>query len=283
MASVMRILIVNPNTSTQMTDALRPVVEGLGYAAVEYTFFTSPSPGVPSINSPHDARVSAEICLPTLIPLLAHHDAVLVACYSQHPLVSQLKAEYAKLATPMADSVGSTGRRKYVTGILEASVVASLALVDEGAGEGFGIVSTGKVWEEALQIAVDDFLLGQSQPGRPTTTKRFHGCETTGLNASELHDLPADEVRQRMVEATKRLLRRAMPTPASGTTTTTDPPKISAVKAICLGCAGMVGLDSAVRSACVEELGPEQGNEVYIVDGVKAGVGVLYGLVRCGF
>ena len=260
-----------------MTDALRPAVEGLGYTSVEYTFFTSPTPGVESINSPDDARKSAEVCLPALEPLVAHHDAVLIACYSQHPLVAQLKAACARL---------TTGPRRHVTGIFEASVLASLALVDEAAGEGFGIVSTGKVWEEALQSAVEGFLLGHT--GQSQSTARFHGCETTGLNASELHALPADEVRQRMVEATKRLLRHGVPTSASGTaaavtTMTTTPSKSSAVKAICLGCAGMVGLDSAVRSACVEELGSEKGNEVYIVDGVKAGIGVLYGLVRTGF
>lgn len=176
----------------------------------------------------------------------------------------QLKDECAKLTASATAGSQGRGARKYVTGIFEASVLASLALV--GDDEGFGIVSTGKVWETALQSAVDEFL--------GTTSTRFYGCETTGLNASELHDLPADQVRGKMMDATKRLLGRD----ASNTTT-----KHSAVKAICLGCAGMVGLDSAVRSACVEELGEEAGKEVYIVDGVKAGVGTLYGLARGGF
>ena len=239
-----------------MTNALKPVIESLNFpSTVKSTFFTSPAPGISSINSPEDAAKSAEICLPELIPLLEHHDAFLVACYSQHPLVPQLKKECAKLA-------GSNGGRKYITGIFEASVTASLALVPDDAG--FGIVSTGKIWEDALQTAVDEFL-GTSK------STRFYGCETTGLNASELHDLPAEEVRVKMMDATKRLLRRGM---------TQTGEKDSKVKAICLGCAGMVGLDSAVRSACVEELGEEAGKQVHIVDGVKAGVGSLYGLAK---
>ncbi|KAK4939356.1 Protein dcg1 [Elasticomyces elasticus] len=257
MAAPIRILIINPNTSKHMTEALKPVVESLNFPSdIKFTFFTSPSPGIASINSPKDASRSAEFCLPKLIPLLDHHDAFLVACYSQHPLVPQLKNEYAERGA------STSVERKYVTGIFEASVTASLALVPDDAG--FGIVSTGKIWESALQTAVDEFL------GAKGST-RFYGCETTGLNASELHDLPAEEVRVKMMDATKRLLRRGM-TETAG--------QGSKVKAICLGCAGMVGLDSAVRSACVEELGEEAGMQVYIVDGVKAGVGALYGLLK---
>ena len=44
----------------------------------------------------------------------------------------------------------------------------------------------------------------------------------------------------------------------------------------------MVGLENAVREACVEELGEDQGHGVRIVDGVKAGVGVLVGGGRVG-
>ncbi|OAL33576.1 hypothetical protein AYO20_07083 [Fonsecaea nubica] len=299
-----RILIINPNTSQPMTDALKPVVQGLGISGVQYTFFTSPTPGIPSINSPADAARSADICLPHLLPLVPHHDCFLVACYSQHPLVARLKAECAAVAAAATQGPEGSGARKYVTGIFEASVLASLALLrdsvpesvpDDGTsarssaagtartagGDGsrpaFGIVSTGKVWEEALQTAVEEFL------GCPTTTTRtspFVGCETTGLNASELHDLPAQEVRRKMMDATKRLLLRGANTDGDGDD---ENRLVSRVQAICLGCAGMVGLDSAVRTACVEALGDKRGREVYIVDGVKAGVGTLYGLARGGF
>lgn len=146
-----------------------------------------------------------------------------------------------------------------MTGIFEASATTSLSLISDH--ESFGIVSTGKVWEEALESAAHEFLGSEK-------SRRFAACETTGLNASELHDLPVEEVRARMMAATKRLLRKG---------------KELEVKAICLGCAGMVGLDEAVMTACVEELGQERGAQVRIVDGVKAGVGMLYGLARGGF
>jgi Asp/Glu/hydantoin racemase len=165
---------------------------------------------------------------------------------------------------------GGSGVRKYVTGIFEASVLTSLSLIDDGYG--IGIVSTGKIWENALRDAVVKFFGGEG--------KTFISCETTGLNASELHDLDAGEVGVRMMHATKRLLERG--DVGQKSEYAADATMVSRVQAICLGCAGMVGLEEAVRTACVDTLGAERGREVHIVDGIKAGVGILYGLARGG-
>jgi Asp/Glu/hydantoin racemase len=146
---------------------------------------------------------------------------------------------------------------KPVAGIFEASVAASLLLL--APGEQFGIVSTGKVWEEILADGVKA-LLGTSSE----RSSRFAGVETPGLSATELHDAPPEEVRSKMKEATKRLLR------------------LGNVTAVCLGCAGMAGMNQMVREAAVEELGEQKGAKVRIVDGVQAGVGSLEGLLRMG-
>ena len=175
------------------------------------------------------------------------HDGFLVACYSHHPLVSILK-----------DKSAVKEKRKPVTGIFEASVSTSLQIIHPSSK--FGIVSTGKVWEDILSSAVVEFLGTGSN-----ASKRFAGVETTGLNATDLHDAPREEVEKRMKDATKRLLRKG------------------GVEAICLGCAGMAGMDTLVRTACVEELGEEEGRRVRVVDGVMAGVAWLEGAVRSGF
>lgn len=94
--------------------------------------------------------------------------------------------------------------------------------------------------------------------------------ETTGLSAVELHDMPAPEVRRRMKDAVKRLLGREREDGRG------------AVGAICLGCAGMAGMDEIVSEACVEALGEEMGRAVRIVDGVVAGVAWLDGALRSG-
>lgn len=126
-------------------------------------------------------------------------------------------------------------------------------------GEKFGIVSTGKQWEEILDEAVVELfgLEGGVASGR------YAGTETTGMNADELHRLPKKEVDAAMKEATKRLLRKG-------------------AQAICLGCAGMAGLDVVVREACVEELGEREGRGVRIIDGVVAGMCFLEGALRAG-
>lgn len=227
---------------------------------VEFSFFTSPAHGVQSINSPADAARSAEICLPEILPLISGHDAFLVACYSQHPLVGMLRSECTKLE---AAETAREGSCKYVNGIFEASITGCLSLISSD--QTFGIVSTGKIWETALTEAVHRFV-GSGERG----SDKYVGCETTGLNATDLHDLPLDEVRAKMTAATRRLLQRGQHN------------EVGAVQAICLGCAGMVGLDEAVRQGCIEVLGEERGRRISIVDGVKAGVGNLVGLSIAG-
>ena len=150
------------------------------------------------------------------------------------------------------------GARNPVTGIFEASVSTSLQLIHPT--EKFGIISTGKVWESILTDATIAFLGTSSE-----ASTRFAGVETTGLNATELHDAPPEEVRQKMKDAVKRLLKKGN------------------VGAICLGCAGMAGMDEMVREACIEELGKVDGARVRIVDGVKAGVAWLEGAIRAAY
>lgn len=175
------------------------------------------------------------------VSLLEHYQAFLVCCYSQHPLVPALRSV---LAERQSDAL--------VAGIFEASVASCLQSID--IKEKFGIVSTGKQWEGILGEAVAN-LLGSS------SSSRYAGTETTGLNATELHDTAKDVVDRRMKDATKRLLDRR-------------------AKAICLGCAGMAGMDLTVREACVEHLGESDGQAIRIVDGVISGVIHLDGLLR---
>ncbi|KAJ9294381.1 hypothetical protein DTO271G3_6956 [Paecilomyces variotii] len=213
------ILIINPNTSRHMTDALKPIVNNLNYSDVHFDYFTAPAltsvtieetgrvvPGIPSINSGEDSANSALHCRPFLGPLIPKHDAFLVACYSAHPLVAMLKEDIKKLEEREGSTSNSSSnrRRKYVTGIFEASVSVSLSLISSfqllgtddlrkvQADETFGIVSTGSIWKAELSKAVAEMLAG---PGGSIsgTIARFAGAETTGLTAVQLHDTPPDE------------------------------------------------------------------------------------------
>jgi Asp/Glu/hydantoin racemase len=289
------ILIINPNTSTHMTDALKPIIQNLGYDDIHFDYFTAPETldtvvvgsdgeellGIPSINNGEDSVRSALYCLPSLKLLVPRYDAFLVACYSAHPLVGMLKDVIREhtgrkhIQEEMAGKGSDSNRKKYVTGIFEASVSTSLALVSSynivtgfeksSSSETFGIISTGKVWEEELSSAVVDMLSGSQGADQDRETRRFGGVETTGLTAVELHSTPAEEVHKRVRNATERLVRS------------------SQVGAICLGCAGMAGMEEAVREGCTMALGPVKASRVRIVDGVVAGVGILVNACKAGF
>ncbi|KAK4553183.1 dal80p-controlled protein [Recurvomyces mirabilis] len=240
------ILIVNPNTTQSMTDALKPIANSLGYGTQKYTFFTAPS-GVPSINNTDDGILSTEACYIALLALLDKHDAILIACYSAHPLVPALRTYLSSLS-----ATTSAVQCRYVTGILETSIAACLPLLSQD--QKFGIVSTGAQWESLLNSAVSEFLGVEA-------SSRFAGTATTALNANELHEVSKEDLEGRMKGAVGELLERG-------------------AGAICLGCAGMAGLDEMVREACVERLGEEKGRRVLIVDGVASGVAFLEGVLR---
>lgn len=219
---------------------------------VEVITYTAPS-GPNSINNEDDAHQTAMICIADLNSKLSQYDAFLVACYSVHPLVTMLRSRVPP--------------HVHVTGIFEASITTALSLLPKpraGAGsnenvfEKFGIVSTGTFWEQALSDGVLDFMGVDDLK----SCQRFKGVETTGLNADELHTAPADIVRKKMMDAIKRLV------------------KDRDVRVVCLGCAGMAGMDSIVQEALVEELGAEGAKRVYIIDGVKVGIGLLECLLR---
>ncbi|KAF2087917.1 hypothetical protein K490DRAFT_65197 [Saccharata proteae CBS 121410] len=250
------ILIINPNSTPSMTASLEPLIQSLNLQTPP-TLLTAPAPSPPSINSPADAHHSAQITLTHLAAhptLLTPHAGILVACYSPHPLVAALRSHPA------------TGP---VIGIFEASILASLALLDASRGERFGIVSTGVIWETVLSAGVKEFLGTRDADDVDATEGaprgRFAGVTSTGLSAAELHEAPDGVVRERIMEATRVLVRR------------------EGVRAVCLGCAGMVGMEGWVREACVEVLGVERGGRVRVVDGVKAGLVWLEGVLRCGF
>jgi Asp/Glu/hydantoin racemase len=140
-----------------------------------------------------------------------------VACYSVHPLVSEIRER-------VHPSV-------HVTGIFEASITTAMAMLPQrwrtysllGNDEGyrtFGIVSTGSYWKESLSQGVMEFL---GTPGDESECHEFQGVETTGLTAGELHTSNQEDVRHRVKEATKRLVQD------------------HTCSVVCLGCAGMAG------------------------------------------
>ncbi|CAG7916590.1 unnamed protein product [Penicillium olsonii] len=278
------ILIINPNTSTHMTDALKPILASLNFQDVHIEYFTAPNHPVEvdgvevqpidSINNAAESCKSALNCW-SVRGLIGYYDAFLVACYSAHPFVGKLREDIK-----FYEEESQPPRNKYVTGIFEASITAALSLVSgftlenpiEPEGKlhkhqekgSFGIVTTGSAWKEELTNGVQGALGYGDDDGE---SSHFAGVETTGLTAIELHTTEPEEVRRRIIEATRSLLRNSK----------------TRVKVVCLGCAGMAGMEEAVREGCIQEYGDREGRRVRIVDGVVAGAGSLVTALKAGF
>lgn len=125
-----------------------------------------------------------------------------------------------------------------VTGIFEASILTAHALLHPYTSEKWGIITTGKFWEAHLEGGVKAYLGEDSS---------FAGVFSTGLTAGDFHKVSPEVVREKLKDATQRLL------------------DVGDVTVAVMGCAGMAGLEGIIR----ETVGDRR---FYVVDGVKAGV-----------
>ncbi|KAK3681267.1 Asp/Glu/hydantoin racemase [Podospora appendiculata] len=250
-----RILVVNPNSSTTMSHGVEEAIRSIGLSeSTEIYVYTAPPESPPSINDGDDIQASSEIVFKDLTTNgnLQQYDAALVACFSVHPLVERL-----------GELQGSRGKLA-VTGIFEAGVLASLALLttpplNTVPARKWGVVTTGKWWEAHLTQGVNTFLGVDPR----SVNDKFAGVESTGLDAGDFHGgVDPSVIREKLKDATKRLLGQG------------------AVDCVVMGCAGMAGLENIIRSAAIEKYGPEQGHQVLIIDGVRAGIGQLEQMVR---
>ncbi|CAH0058739.1 unnamed protein product [Clonostachys solani] len=242
----MRILILNPNSSQDMTRGMLAATDALKLGdSIKISTYTAPSASPASINDDTDIKASEEaVCQDIANKSLSldQYDAVLVACFSVHTLV------------PRLPTLTSTS----VTGIFEASILTAQLLLQPYTDQKWGIVTTGKFWEEHLGAGVRSFF-GQA---RDASQGNFAGVFSTGLTAGDFHHVPQEEVDAKLREATAKLLR-------SGD-----------VRCVVMGCGGMAGLERVIRSTAAELLGEDFARGLYVVDGVRAGVLQLEQLVR---
>ncbi|CDO75955.1 hypothetical protein BN946_scf184888.g5 [Trametes cinnabarina] len=232
MPGAQKVLVINPNSSQSMTDALKPILSDLEHPGLELDYFTGPAElSPPSINDSTTSILSAAHCFERLrteiVRETSSHDAYLVACFSDHPLVGMLREHTSKP----------------VLGIFEASVMHAVAL-----GQPFGIVTTGRHWEQALTAGVAR-IFGSADMGG-----MFAGVESTWMTAGELHTTSHHVVSEKISAATARLVARG-------------------ARTIIMGCAGMSGMEAAVRVGC-------SGVDARVVDAVRSGVTSLEGLVK---
>ncbi|MCC7370398.1 MAG: aspartate/glutamate racemase family protein [Chloroflexi bacterium] len=167
-----RVLVVNPNTSDEMTAAIHRAACGAAPPGVLVETVRAES-GPRSIEGHFDEAVSA---LATLEPVLRRQheaDAFVLACFSAH-----IGIDAAREVT-----------RKPVVGIAEAGMALATFL-----GRRFSIVTTSPRWRPILEDAVR--LYGYES--------RCASVRSSGLAVLELERLPHAEVVERLTTEAER-------------------------------------------------------------------------------
>jgi Asp/Glu/hydantoin racemase len=183
----MRLLLVNPNSSQSITAALRDTITPFTPSNTTLSFFT-PSYGPPGIHDVATAQESCAACMAELIGPkarldISEYDGVLVSCFSEHPLIAQLR-----------DTLSDLGHNIEVMGMFHAGVASALLRPAP-----FGIIATGTGEKPNLVVAVATYL------GSKEST-RFAGVITTGLGVVELQEGDQAKVEKNMRETTGRLV-----------------------------------------------------------------------------
>lgn len=161
-----------------------------------------------------------------------NYDGFLLACYADHPLTALLQSDVAPAPT---------------TGIFEASVLVALDLVRPTAK--FGIITTGAMYETQLGQGVKRIMKREGKDPR-----MFAGVAATGISPDRLRTESRDDIRRRVAQATRRLL------------------KAGDLEVICVGGVILAGIEDYIRELCVSDLGAMKGSRVVVVDQMVAGV-----------
>ncbi|KAJ3055232.1 hypothetical protein HK097_011115 [Rhizophlyctis rosea] len=233
---------------------------------IELTFYTAPLRAPPSINTMEDADLSTTAVLNGLglisskpfqrSPLpdpIEHYAAIIVGCYSPHPLVPALRT--ALRSHPTYPSV------PVIAGIFESSLYAALQL-----GSTFGIVTTGTQWEDIM-------MKGIPEPGG-VVGSRCVGVRGTGIGVLELEsggdgakEMNCTDYADNVDRMYRILLGKALELIACG------------AEVILLGCAGMSLWRERIQTGVWDalqvqsrKLGQERAVYVPVVDGVKAAI-----------
>ncbi|QLQ78690.1 hypothetical protein HG537_0B00400 [Torulaspora globosa] len=163
-----QLLVVNPNSSCSMTEAIaKRVAECDAFRVAKVHYMTGPSESPRQIDGVATSNASCEACLRVLTDpgsefYYSRFDGVLVACFSDHPLVAALAA------LPQAP---------LVVGLLDACVsFAGLAR------KPFSIITSNAEWVEILDESVErEFLTGHLR-------SLWLGTVSSNLQVLELHD-----------------------------------------------------------------------------------------------
>lgn len=213
----MRLLVVNPNTTAAMTEAIAAQARRYARPGTEIVAVTAPW-GTPSVESHTEEAMAAVATIEAVATAPADIDGIVVACFDDPGLEA-----VREIASVPAVGIG------------EAAMALAITL-----GHRFAIVAAA---DRSRPLMMDVVR-------RHGFEARCAGVRTTGLSVLGLERSPA-VTEDALVAAAQRAVD------ADG------------AEVICLGCAGMAGLDERVAARV----------GVPTVDGVSAAVKLVEGLV----
>ena len=241
-----RILIVNPNTSSDFTEKIRDAGRAAAAAAGAVVDAVQPAEGPESIESVYEELLSSPPTLRIMRERETECDAMVLACFSDHPA---LHAARECLRVP-------------VVGLLDASVLTGLLL-----GDRVSIVSTSATWRPLLRKGCEALLGGNSA--------RLASVRTIDLPVLALEGAPRQQGAPAesaggaygVDEAIERICAEAKQAVEG-----------DGADVIVLGCAGMAGLRARVE--CAVGGGVDGGSLVAVVEPVAAAVECAASLAR---
>ncbi|EJS43244.1 dcg1p [Saccharomyces arboricola H-6] len=171
---VVNILVVNPNSSKSMTISLQETIEKtISKESCEISYFTGPNTSPPQIDGQETSVQSMKACLPVLtddkgsIYYFQKFDGILIACFSDHPLVTELKDVAAKEKSNVS-----------VVGLLDSSIQYCNLV-----GRNFSIITSNKEWIPILNASVQSKFL----TGNTIDKNLWKGTVSTDLQVLALH------------------------------------------------------------------------------------------------
>ncbi|GAA5832369.1 hypothetical protein JCM3766R1_002398 [Sporobolomyces carnicolor] len=202
----MQLLIINPNSTSDITDGIADSLNPHCPPNVELTYFTAPSHAPTAIRDYVTGIQTATACFEELVKTQAFDkfDGFLVCCFSDHPLQHMIREHLGPAST------------KFCVGMFESGISQALM-----SSRQFGIVSTGEGFKPLLKKGVSTFLGAAG-------SDRFVGSAMSGIQVEELRDpSKKDEVEARIKQASAKVA-------AMG------------ADLIIMGCGGMAGMEHLV-------------------------------------
>lgn len=130
-----KILVVNPNTSKQMTETIAQSAYAASQIFESFLECTTVccDKGVASVEGEFDDAVSTYWTLEKVLPLISQYDAVLISCFSNHGSVRALREAITKP----------------VIHIMEAAILQAIPL-----GNKYSIITGSDQWRSILEESV---------------------------------------------------------------------------------------------------------------------------------